>query len=305
MQRIGYLFEKVVCYDNLLIAFKKAYKGTKTDESRYFEFNLEKELLHMKKELENERYTPQKYRYFILDGLKKREVSVASFRDRVIHHAIVNIIEPIFDRTYIYDSYATRRNKGLLKGVKRVQGFIKNNNEFYLKTDIEKYFENINHEILLEKIEKKIKDKKLIKLIRKIIKNDGSIDKGLPIGNLTSQFFANIYLNEMDHYLKEILKVKRYVRYMDDFVLIDEDINFLKKAKYEIQTYLENKLNLKLKKEATFTNKVDNGIPFCGVRIFKKCIRIKKASLQVSIDKIKRKKLLFQQKKISEEKLEL
>lgn len=208
MQRIGNLFEKVVSYDNLLVAFYKARKGTKTEEAKEFEFNLEKELIKLKKELVDKSYTPRKYRYFVIKEPKERLVSVASFRDRVVHHSIVNILEPIFEKTFIYDSYANRKNKGLHKGIKRLQSMIISNNEYYLKADIEKFFDNINYEIMLNIIKRKIKDKDLIELLKKIIINDDSKLKGLPIGNLTSQFFANVYLTGFDHFIKEKLKIK-------------------------------------------------------------------------------------------------
>lgn len=196
-----------------------------------------------------------------------------------------------------------RKGKGLIKAIKRAQSFIKSNNEYYLKADIKKFFDNIDYEILIGLIEKKIKDKRLMMLINTIIKNDIKKNKGLPIGNLTSQFFANIYLNELDHYVKEKLKLKFYLRYMDDFIIINEDIEKIKTSKLLIEDFCKSKLKLKLKKEATFINKVDNGIPFCGVRIFKKIIRIKRESLNLSIIKIRNKIIKYENNEISEEEI--
>lgn len=295
--------EKFISYDNLLIAFRKAKKRTKTKEAYKFEFNLERNILSLKKEINDNIYTPQKYKYFILKGLKNREISVASFRDRVIHHAIVNILEPIFEKTFIFDSYANRKNKGLLKAIKRLQSFIKTNKEYYLKCDIKKYFDNIEYTILVHKIKRKIKDRNILRLVEKIIRNDNFKVKGLPIGNLTSQFFANIYLNSFDHFIKEELKVKRYVRYMDDFIIILNTMEELKIIKKKIEEYLLNMLNLSLKKEATYFNKVDNGISFCGVRIFKNLIRVKRESITISQTKIKQKLKEYQNKEITEEEL--
>lgn len=303
MQRVGNLFEKLISYDNLLLAFLKAKKGTKTAESKKFEFNLEKELLNLKEEFIFEKYKPTEYRYFILKEPKQREVSVATFKDRVVHHSIVNILEPIFEKTFIFDSYANRKNKGLLKGIKRLQKMIVSNEEYYLKADIKKFFDNIDYKIMLKLIERKIKDKKILKLIEVILKNDILKTKGLPIGNLTSQFFANIYLTGLDHFIKEKLKVKKYVRYMDDFVIVDSDVKNLKKLKNEIGNYLKNNLELELKKEATYINKVDNGISFCGVRVFKNLIRVRRESLKYSLIKIKEKLDFFRENKISEEKI--
>lgn len=303
MQRIGKIFEKFIEYDNFLIAFRKAKRGTKTSEAQKFEFNLEKEILQLRKEILENSYKSKKYRYFKLKGLKEREISVAAFRDRVVHHALVNILEPIFEKTFIYDSYANRKNKGLLKGIKRLQKMLKSDSGYFLKCDIRKFFDNINYEILEKIIKRKIKDEKILNLIDIIIRNDIQKEKGLPIGNLTSQFFANIYLTGFDHFIKEELKVKKYVRYMDDFVIVDKSIERIKEIKSEIKKYLENQLELQLKKEATYINKINNGISFCGVRIFQKTIRIKKESYNLSYQKIKIRLKEFQKEEISEEDL--
>lgn len=301
MQRVGYLFESVVSYENLLIAFHKAYRGKKTKEKENYYFALENNLIELQKKLKDNIYTPQNYSYFILRGLKDREISVAKFEDRVVQHAIINIIEPIYEKRFISDSYATRKNKGVIKAIKKCQEQTAGNS-YYLKCDIEKYFDNINHEILLEKIERKIKDKKLIILIGKILKNS-DLKRGLPIGNLTSQFFANVYLDSIDHYLKDKLSIKNYVRYMDDFVIQSSSKEEIKKIKKLVERFLELELNLKLKEKATFSNNIEVGIPFCGVRIFRKTIRIRKESLKISIYKIKEKLKLFKSGEISESDL--
>lgn len=285
MKRVNNIFERLVSFDNLLIAFYKARRGTKTLEAKKFEFDLEREILKLKSELINNKYTPQKYRYFILHEPKERTVSVAAFRDRMVHHAIINVIENIFEPTFIFDSYANRKNKGLHKGIKRVQSMIVSNNEYYLKADIEKFFDNIDYEIMMKFIARKIKDKKVLNLIKIVLYNDSTKNKGLPIGNLTSQFFANIYLNTFDHFIKENLKARRYVRYMDDFVIIDE-IDKLKYFQKEISKFLSNNLKLKLKKSATYTNLVRGGITFCGVNIFQNLIRIRGKNLRYSSRKL-------------------
>jgi len=166
----------------------------------------------------------------VVNDSKKRVIRAAPFKDRITHHALCNIIEPIFEKSFIYDSYACRENKGSHKAIKRLRSFIKSIKDtngcknyekiYYLQCDIVKYFDSIDKDILLELIKKRIKDKEVLYLI-KIILN--SYEKGLPIGNLTSQLFANIYLNEFDFYVKNVLKCKYYIRYMDDFILLDVD----------------------------------------------------------------------------------
>jgi len=202
MKRIGNLYEKVISFKNLYKAFTKAKRGTKNTESLKFFYNLENELFTLYQELSTKIYKPVKYRYFKIYEPKEREISVASFRDRIVHHAIINILEPIYENIFIYDSYATRKEKGTHRAIKRAQEYLKKN-KWYLKADIKKYFESINPDILMQILQTKIKDKDLLLLIEVIIRNSGEKKSGLPIGNLTSQFFANVYLDKFDHYIKD------------------------------------------------------------------------------------------------------
>lgn len=165
-------------------------------------------------------YTPKPLKTFILRDPKTRKISKADFRDRIIHHAICNIIEPTFDKTFIHDSYANRINKGTLNAIKRFEYFKKkvsknNSNQCYvLKADIKSYFDNVSHNTLVNILENKINDERTTNLISLILKNhEGkTANKGMPLGNLTSQFFANIYLNELDQYVKHELRAKYYIR---------------------------------------------------------------------------------------------
>jgi len=212
---------------NLFLAYKKARKGkTKKDYVKKFEKNLRKNLKQLQFELINLTYKPNPLKTFILRDPKTRKISKSDFRDRIVHHALINILEPIFDKTFIYDSCANRKGKGNLFAIKRF-GFFKRkvtNNlkseAFCLKADIKHYFKKVNHKILLGIIKGRIKDKRVIWLIRLIIKNFNGKIRGMPLGNLTSQFFANVYLDELDHFIKHKLKVKYYIRYVDDFVLL-------------------------------------------------------------------------------------
>ena len=223
MKRHNNLYPKLISFNNLLIASKKALKGTtsKKDSLIYF-YHLETNILKLQLELVNLTYIPGKYKYFRIYEPKEREIAVAPFIDRVVHHAIINIIEPIYEKIFINNSYATRKEKGTHKAIYKAQSYIKKN-KWYFKTDIRKYFNNINHNILLNIIKRKIKDKKLLLLIERIIRNGGKDGIGLPIGNLTSQFFANVYLDKFDHYIKEELQIKYYIRYMDDLVIFDNN----------------------------------------------------------------------------------
>lgn len=300
MQRIGNLFENFASYSNLHKAFKKAMKGSKgKGESVEYFFNMENVLIELKKEIESNNYEPSDYRYFTIYDPKERKIAVAPFKDRIVHHAIVNILEPIYEKIFIYDSYATRKKKGSHKAIKRAQEFLKKN-KWFLKTDINKYFENMNHEILLNIIKRKIKDKKLIYVIEKIMNKGGENGVGLPIGNLTSQFFANVYLNNFDHYVKEELKTKCYIRYMDDIVVFSNDKGMLLDVRNNLRDFLLNNLKLQLKDSETIINQRLNGLSFLGVRIFPNLIRIKRENLKRSMTKYKRNIEKFRDGKIEE-----
>lgn len=167
----------------------------------------------------------------------------------LVHHALCNIIEPIFEKRFICDSFANRIGKGTLKAVERFDFFkrkaSRNNTTkcYILKTDIQKYFENVKHEILLSIIQKRVSDKRVIWLTRKILANSSFQNKGMPLGNLTSQFFANVYLNELDWFVKSTLKAKYYIRYVDDFVILEPDTGKLEFYKEQIDEFLKTKLN--------------------------------------------------------------
>lgn len=297
------LFPDIYSFNNLLTAYKKAKKSSKTnnENSEYF-LNLEKELLQLSYELKNNLYSPSPYRYFKIYEPKERIISVAKFKDRVVHHAIVNILEPVYEKTFIYHSYATRKNKGTHKAIYQAQKCFKQN-KWFLKSDIKKYFDNINHKILIDIISKKIYDTNLINLLQKIISNGGQNGTGLPIGNLTSQFFANVYLNKFDYFVKNELKRKCYLRYMDDFVIFSNNKNDLIQDLKLIRIYLYNNLNLVLKEKATFINQQLNGLSFLGTRIYPNIIRVKNENLRRISKKINEKLYLYKTNKISEEKL--
>jgi retron-type reverse transcriptase len=286
MQRVGGLKEKFLFFENLYTAYKKAYLVTKSYSSYKFAFHVEKELFLLQKELSENTYVPGDYFYFTIQDPKERVISVAQFRDRVVHHALVNILEPIYEKRFIFDSYATRKEKGTHKAILCAQGFLCKNH-WYLKMDIRKYFDSINHKVLNTVIERKIKDRYILDLCRKIIAKGGDGIKGLPIGNLTSQFFANVYLDVFDHYIKDDKSVKYYVRYMDDFCIFSNDKELLKELYKEVVIFLDDKLKLDVKDTATLINTSLHGLPFLGVRIFPKMIRLKKENFKRSFSKLK------------------
>lgn len=307
MKRTGNLFETVCSFKNLWLAYQKASRGNgKKEEAARFSFNLERELLLLREELSQGTYCPGRYRYFKIYYPKERTISVAPFRDRVVHHAIVNVLEPIYEKSFIFDSYATRKNKGTHRAIKRAQVFF-GQNAYYLKFDVDKYFDTVSHEILLALVARKIKDKGLLALLKVIVANNDvsrglTLGKGLPIGNLTSQFFANVYLDAYDHYAKEIVKAKYYIRYMDDMVLFHNDRAYLKEALMLTKQFLQERLGLRLKESATFLNTRLNGIPFLGFRVFPSLLRIKAENVRRFKAKIRLREKQLQAGIIDEER---
>ncbi len=241
MKRLGGVWSRIVRFENLLCAWRKARRGKgQSPELARFALNLEPELIALQRELESGDYTPGGYRLFTLYERKPRQIAAAPFRDRVVHHALMNLLEPQLDRTFIYDSYACRVGKGVHKAVARYQRWAQRYT-YALKMDVAKYFPSIDHQILKEKLRRRIKDRRVLELLDRIIDTSPSgtpplgyfagddlftpLERriGIPIGNLTSQFLANLYLDDLDHYVKERLGVRAYLRYVDDMVVLDDD----------------------------------------------------------------------------------
>ena len=263
MKRYGNLWPQIITFENLYQASRQAqYSKRYSPNILEFNYNLEENLIQLQTELQTQIYQPGPYRTFQIIDPKPRMISAAPYRDRVIHHALCNIIAPIFERTFIGDSYANRVGLGTHKALRRFTHFARSN-QYVLQCDIRKYFPSIDHEILKSLIRRKIKCRNTLWLIETIIDNSNPqlpiIDhfpgddlltpsqrrRGLPIGNLTSQLSANIYLNSFDHFVKERLKVKKYLRYVDDFAFFSDNHTFLSQIRPAIEDYL-GQLRLRL-----------------------------------------------------------
>lgn len=307
-KRVGQLYDSLTSWSNLYLAYKKACKHKKSKaETAEWMYHCEKYLFELQAELREQRYQPQPYKYFKIKEPKERIISVAAFRDRVVHHALVNIIEPHFEAAFIKDSYATRKGKGLHLAVSAAQGYARQH-QWYLKLDIRKFFASINHDILLGLICRKIKDPAVISLCRIILSNQTvsmglEESRGLPVGNLTSQFFANIYLNKLDHFVKQALGFRAYVRYMDDFILFSDDPQELKQALKRIESFIQDQLELRLKPKSVQLNRVCLGIPYLGYRIFPQLLRVRRENLKRCINGIEKSEQAYIKGKISAELL--
>jgi retron-type reverse transcriptase len=307
MKRQGNLYHRVYNFGNLLQAARKAQKSKRFKPGcRDFNFDLEKTLLSIQKELKEKTYRPGPYHRFRIFEPKERIISAAPYRDRVVHHALVNIIEPIFERGMIYDSYANRRGKGTHKAVERFTEFSRKRS-YVLKMDIVRYFPNMDHEILMTVIEKKIKDKDIIWLIRVILdsgrepEGHGSLfyfpgddlftplerKKGLPIGNLTSQLFANIYLDGFDHFVKEDLQCRQYIRHMDDMVVFDNRKDRLRHVRVTLIEALERlRLTFHMNKAQYWP--VSQGTDWLGYRVYPTHRYLRKSNIKRFQQRFKR-----------------
>jgi len=302
------IYELICSYENLLLAWQNAKKGkTKRRYIKRFQRNLKDNLLKLQEELTNQTYQPCDLKTFILRDPKTRKISKSAFRDRVVHHVLCLFIVPIFEKDFIYDSHANQIGKGTLKAIERFDVFkrivSKNNTKecYVLKADIRHYFEEIDHDVLIKIIKRKIKDEKVIWLIEKILSVNNK-NKGMPLGNLTSQFFANLYLNDLDQYAKHDLKAKHYIRYVDDFVILHESKEQLEVWKNDINNFLKEKLKIELHPSKSNVLKLSSGINFLGFRIFYHYKLIRKSNLKNFERKFNNLRILFDEEIIGREK---
>ena len=273
MRSCFYKFEDIVSVENLLLAWQEFLKGKRNkSDVQEFQFHLMDNILSLHRDLINKNYKHGGYEEFKINDPKPRIIHKASVRDRLLHHAVYRILYPFFDKTFISDSFSCRKNKGTHKAINRFREFSyivsKNNTKtcFILKCDIKKFFHSIDQQTLLKILNKHIREKKVINLLEEIISSFYSIkqSKGLPLGNLTSQLFCNIYMNQFDQFVKHKLKVKHYIRYADDFVVLSEDKNYLKEKILLIAYFLQKELNLILHPDKVYIKTLYSGVDFLG-----------------------------------------
>lgn len=286
MKTYNKLFERLCSCENLLSAFKKARKGkSRKWYVKDFEADLDNELAKLRTELETQTYRPRQLKRLVVRDPKTRVIYASHFRDRVVHHALCNMIEPIFEKTFIQDSYANRKNKGTHAALNRFDRFkrvssrngrlVKNWKDgnmvvgYALKADIKHYFQTVDHKILIRILERKIRDERVLRLIRLILENhdEETEGRGMPIGNLISQFFANVYLNGLDHFVKHTLKAKNYIRYVDDFVILHRSREKLAVYKWLINNFLKS-LRIELHPDKSKIIPISKGVSLLGFRNF-------------------------------------
>ncbi len=266
------LFYHIISTSNLLSAWREFRCGkNKKPDIQKFEFNLEKNILDIHFSLRRKTYINEPYVPFYVYDPKRRHIHKAEVRDRVVHQAIFRQLYKVFDSSFIYDSYACRFNKGTHSGVNQLERFLRKETQNYtrnvwvLKCDISKFFDSIDHEILKDILFSKIKCPETKWLLNNIIKSfEKTKGKGLPLGNVTSQLFANVYMNIFDQYIKHKLKIKYYVRYCDDFVIVSQEKKFLESIIPKIFEFLKTELELKLHPRKVEIRKLSQGIDFLG-----------------------------------------
>jgi retron-type reverse transcriptase len=289
-------YSQIYDFSNLYASFRKARRGKRSrPEVAAFEYNLEEELLDLRDELASRVYRPGPYRSFIVRESKRRLVSAAPFRDRVVHHALVNLIEPVFERRFITDSYANRVGRGTHRALDRCQQFARRY-PYVLSCDVRQFFPSIDYAILRARLARHVTDEDILWLIDQILESGiGVLDeeysmvwfpgddlmvvfrpRGLPIGNLTSQFWANVYLDDLDQFVKRRLRCRAYLRYVDDFLLFAEDKPTLWAWREAIIERLA-RLRLTLHERRAQVYPVTEGIPFLGFRVFPEYRRLKSA----------------------------
>lgn len=274
MKRANHLYDRISTHENLHLAFRKAAKGKQSDpEVVTFRRRFDANIQDLGEQLAAGSPDVGHYHFFTVRDPKVRTICAASFPERVLHHAVMNLCEPRLDAYAIHDSYACRKGKGNRKALTRAQEFARKF-PWYLKLDIRKYFDSIDHGIAMQLLSRQFKEKRLLSLFASILDTyHAAPGKGLPIGNLISQHLANFYLGVFDHWIKEIRSVKGYLRYMDDFVLFSYNKSVLKSELEQIVRFLEARLALKLKDNIQL-NRTVLGLPFLGFRVFPAHIRL-------------------------------
>jgi hypothetical protein len=268
MRRARDLFDRIVDRENLRLAVSKALRGKRSKrDARVFVARLDENLDLMQAGLLRGDIALGEYHQFTIFDPKQRLITAPRFRERVLHHAIMNVCEPVFERHLIADTFACRRGKGRLAALDRASQFARRR-AFFLRLDVRKYFDSIAHPILIARLQRLFKDRRLVSLLGRIITGFGAAPgRGVPIGSLTSQHFANLYLGALDRYVKEGLRVEGYVRYMDDCVLWGETAGRLRAEGAAVAAFLKDELALELK-PSPYLNRTAHGMDFLGCRIF-------------------------------------
>lgn len=295
MKRIGNIYPAIYDFENLYYAYREARKCKRyRQEVMQFAQSLEENLIEIQNELIWREYRVGKYHEFYVRDPKRRLIMALPFRDRVVQWAIYRQLNPILDRRYISTSYGCRVGGGVHRAVLKLKEYLRlqTGTAYVLKMDVSKYFYRIDHDVLMGILERIVKDHGLLWLLHEIIYSDHDFGiatddydftgerlsgVGMPIGNLSSQMFANLYLNEADQYAKHILKCKCYIRYMDDIIFVSNDRARLREVWLAMDDFVRERLHLQLNAKTCIRSEAQ-GVDFCGYRIWRDHIRLRKKS---------------------------
>ena len=293
-------YEDLISLENIFQAWDEFVKGKrKKKDVMEFHRNLEDNLFKLRKSLKNRTYRHGGYQDFYVHDPKRRHIHKANVEDRIVHHLLYKYLYDISDKSFIFDSYSCRLNKGTHKGVSRLKSFTRKISHNYtrecwaLKLDIKKFFASVDHEILLKLLKKRIEDKDILCLLRNVIDSFHTEEgKGIPLGNLTSQVFANIYLNELDQFVKHILKIKFYIRYADDFIILDSKKDIYYRYTSILAVFLKDNLKLELHPKKISLRNLRWGIDFLGYIVLPHYIFVRTKTKKRMFKKLKEKVVL-------------
>ena len=277
MKRVGGLFEAAVSFESLREAFRRASKGKRLrPSSAQFFRHLEVELLRLKEELQAETWRPGEHACFTIRDPKERLISVPPFRDRVVHHAVIGVLEPVLEARFDFDSYGCRKGRGMDRALLRAQR-LSRIHAFVLKTDVRQFFPSIGHEVIRGLYQRIVKDRRMLRLLDRIVAGH---EPGLPIGTLTSQWLANLTLTPLDRMLRVLPGARGQVRYMDDVLVFGDGRTELRAVAVEMEGFLGAELGLRLKERATVIRRTRNGVPFLGFRVMPGSIEVRRETFR-------------------------
>ncbi len=287
-------FDKLCSSQHLFATWNKFARGKRgKPDVQQFERNLEENIFELQADLLSGKYRHGSYEPFIVHDPKRRQIHKASVRDRVVHQALFDVIEPLFEPGFIYDSFSCRKGKGTHAGVRRLQQFLRqasrNNSRtaYALKCDIHQFFASVDHSKLLNLLSNSITDEKVLRLLSKIIDSFcTSSGKGIPLGNVTSQLFANVYMHQLDFFVKHQLREKHYVRYCDDFVIINRDRQHLESLVKPISEFLESELKLKIHPNKIIIGSWSQGVDFLGYVLKPHCTLVRTKTKRRMLKKV-------------------
>jgi RNA-directed DNA polymerase len=273
MSIFGHGYQDIISMENLLLAWREFLRGKKSRKDvADFNLNLSANVFSLHNRLLNKSYIHGKYDAFSINDPKPRSIHKSEVGDRLLHHAIYRILYPYFDKKFVHDSYSCRDLKGTHRATKRLISFASKESKNHTKTcwvlkcDIRKFFASIDQKILLNILKNHIPDVEIIWLLERVIVsfNSGKVGTGLPLGNLTSQLLVNIYMNEFDQWMKHVMKVRYYIRYADDFVILSQDKDYLLELTSKVADFLEEHLKLSLHPDKVYIKTFASGVDFLG-----------------------------------------